>query len=48
MENDKTQSWKEKYITPKKPRTGKKVAVIGGGATGYDPQPTTSITWATM
>ena len=34
VENDKDQSWKEQYITPKKPRTGKKVAVIGGGATG--------------
>ena len=34
VENDKTQSWKEKYTTPEKPRTGKKVAVIGGGATG--------------
>ena len=34
VENDKTQSWKEAYTTPVKPRTGKKVAVIGGGATG--------------
>ena len=34
VENDTTQSWKEKYTTPVKPRTGKKVAVIGGGATG--------------
>ena len=34
VENDETKVWKEKYITPVKPRTGKKVAVIGGGATG--------------
>ena len=34
VENDKEQIWKEKYTTPVKPRTGKKVAVIGGGATG--------------
>ena len=32
-ENDKTQSWKEKYQTVA-PRTGKKVAVIGGGGCG--------------
>ena len=32
-ENDKTQSWKEKYLAVA-PRTGKKVAVIGGGACG--------------
>lgn len=34
VENDKDLIWKEKYTTPEKPRTGKKVAVIGGGATG--------------
>lgn len=34
VENDKEQVWKEKYTTCEKPRTGKKVAVIGGGATG--------------
>ena len=32
-ENDKTQSWKEKYLAVA-PRTGKKVAVIGGGGCG--------------
>ena len=32
-ENDKTQSWKEKYLKVAD-RTGKKVAVIGGGAAG--------------
>ncbi len=32
-ENDKSQSWKEKYLTVA-PRTQKKVAVIGGGAAG--------------
>ena len=32
-ENDKTQSWKEKY-TACAPDTGKKVAIIGGGACG--------------
>ncbi len=34
VENDKEQVWKEAYTTPVKPRSGKKVAVIGGGATG--------------
>ena len=34
VENDKTQDWKENYITSTKPRTGKKVAVIGGGGAG--------------
>ncbi len=33
VENDKEYVWKEKYLAVK-PRTGKKVAVIGGGATG--------------
>jgi NADPH-dependent glutamate synthase beta subunit-like oxidoreductase/ferredoxin len=33
VENDKDFVWKEKYLAVK-PRTGKKVAVIGGGATG--------------
>lgn len=32
-EHDKTQSWKDKYLAVA-PRTGKKVAVIGGGACG--------------
>ncbi len=32
-ENDKTQSWKEQYIKVAD-RTGKKIAVIGGGAAG--------------
>ncbi len=32
-EHDKTQSWKEKYLACA-PETGKKVAVIGGGACG--------------
>ncbi len=33
VEHDETHRWKEKYLAAK-PRTGKKVAVIGGGACG--------------
>ena len=33
VEHDQEQIWKEKYLATK-PRTGKKIAVIGGGATG--------------
>ncbi len=34
VENDTTRNWKEKYTHSTLPRSGKKVAVIGGGATG--------------